>query len=58
MKERQGADRFSMRGLEQLMTAHAAGKLRFFAAHTALADTTAFAAFGPIKVAAVALASR
>ena len=27
------------------MTAHAAGKLRFFAAHTALADTTAFAAF-------------
>ena len=31
--------------LEQLMTAHAAGKLRFFAAHTALADTTAFAAF-------------
>ena len=36
---------FRRRMLEQLMTAHAAGKLRFFAAHTALADTTAFAAF-------------
>jgi hypothetical protein len=36
---------FRRRMLEQLMTAHTAGKLRFFAAHTALADTTAFAAF-------------
>ena len=36
---------FRRRMLEQLMTAHAAGKLRFFAAHTALADKTAFAAF-------------
>jgi len=36
---------FRRRMLEQLMTAHAAGKLRFFAAQTALADTSAFAAF-------------
>jgi hypothetical protein len=36
---------FRRRMIEQLMTAHAAGKLRFFAAHTALADKTAFAAF-------------